>query len=173
MQQNAAAWKLLTSEQRAGWDQLGALMTRTDSLGQTYTLSGAQAYQSVNNTRQAAGDAVVSDAPALATPDPVAFGAITLTAAAHTIAYTPTPLGAGERLFCYASKQTSPGKSYMSDLKLIHVSAAAAASPADIETAYNARCGVPVVGNRVFYSLCRYAGGFLSTPVNTSAVVSA
>lgn len=173
LQENSAAWRALTAEQRTGWDVLGAQMTRTDSLGQTYTLTGAQAYASVNNNRLAAGDAVISAAPALITPDPVTFGAITLTAAAHTVAYVETPLGAGERLFLYASKQRSAGRNYEGDLRLLQVSAAAAASPADIETAYNARFGLPVVGNRVFYSISRYSGGFLSTPSVTSAVVSA
>jgi hypothetical protein len=173
MQENAAAYRALTAEQRNGWISLGLMMTRVDSLGQSYTLTGSQAYQSVNNTRLAAGDAVVSDAPALITPDPLTFGAITLTAAAFTIAYLETPLGAGERLFVYASPQRSAGRSFENDLRLVHVSAAAAASPADIEAEYNARFGVPVVGNRVFLSIARYSLGFTSTPNAESAVVSA
>lgn len=172
MQENAAAYRALTADQRNGWISLGLQMTRVDSLGQTYTLTGAQAYQSLNATRLAAGDAVISDAPALVTPDPVTIGAITLTAAAHTIAYTPTPLGAGERLFVYASPQRSAGRAFENDLRLVHVSAAAAATPADIEAEYNARFGTPVVGNRVFYSIARYSGGFVSVPNATSAVVS-
>jgi hypothetical protein len=172
MQLNSAAYRNLTAEQRNGWIALGASMTRTDSLGQVYTLTGAQAHASINNTRLAAGDAVVTDAPGLTTPDPITLGTVTLTALVHTIAYTPTPLAAGERLFVFTSQQRSAGRSFENDIRLVHVSAAAAASPADIETAFNARFGVPVVGNRVFYSVSRYYLGFLSTPVATSAVVS-
>src|SRR5439155_109028 len=46
---NSAAWRALTAAQRAGWNDLAASMTRTDSLGQTYSLTGFQSYCSVNN----------------------------------------------------------------------------------------------------------------------------
>jgi len=170
---NAAAWRLLTSEQRAAWDVLGGNMTRTDSLGQTYTLTGSQAYASVNGTRLAAGDAIVSTAPALLTPDVVTIGAIVCTNAAHTIAYAVTPLPAGERIFVFASKQRSAGRAYEGDLRLIQVSAAAAASPNDIKAAYLSRFGALVIGQRIFYSVARYSGGFTGVPSAATAIVSA
>ena len=170
---NAAAWRLLTAERRAAWDVLGGNMTRTDSLGQTYTLTGAQAYASVNGNRVAAGDAVVADAPALTTPDIVTLGNIVITNAAHTIAYTVTPLPAGERLFIFASKQRSAGRAYEGDLRLITVTAAAAASPADIKAAYLARFGALVIGQRIFYSVARYATGFTGVPSSATGLVSA
>lgn len=170
---NATAWRALTDLQRAGWESLGSMMTRTDALGQSYTLSGFGAFVSVNNNLLAAGDATVSAAPALVTPDAPVVGAITLTAAAHTIAYTVTPLPAGVRLFVYASPQRSAGRAFEGDLRLIHVSAAAAASPANIASGYAARFGTPVVGNKVFYSVHTYEGGFRSGPVLASAIVTA
>jgi len=172
MSANAAAWRALTQTQREGWDSLGLSMVRTDSLGQTYNLTGFQAYCSVNNLKLAAGDAVVSAAPAYTTPSAIVTATVTLTAAAFSIAYTPTPLSAGERLMSFASPQRSAGRSFEADMRLIAVSAAAAASPADIFTTYVARLGTPVVGNRVFLSLARYAGGFASGPLLTSAVVA-
>ena len=170
---NAAAWRLLTAEQRAAWDVLGSNMTRTDSLGQTYRLTGAQAYASVNGNRLAAGDAVVATAPGLTTPDIVTLGAIVCTNAAHTIAYTVTPLPAGERLFIFTSKQRSAGRAYEGDLRLVMVTAAAAASTADIKAAYLARFGALVIGQRIFYSVARYATGFTGVPSAATAVVSA
>ena len=172
LQTNAAAWRSLTDAQRAGWTYLGSLMTRTDSLGQTYTLTGFQAYASVNGLNLAAGASVVEDAPALITPDPVTLGNITLTPAEHTVAFTPTPLGAGERVFLFASPQRSAGRGFENDLRLVAVTAAAATSPTNIATAYTARFGVPVAGNRIFYSVARFSGGFLSTPAATSQVVA-
>jgi hypothetical protein len=170
--ENSAAWRALTDEQRTGWAALGAQMTRTDSLGQTYTLTGFQAYLSVNGNRLAAGDAVVSDAPALATPEPLATLTPTVEDVTMSIAYTATPLGAGERLFLYASPQRSAGRTFEGDLRLVHVSAAAAASPANALAEYTDRFGAPVVGNKVFFSACRYAGGFLSAPIAASAVAT-
>lgn len=169
---NAAGWKMLSAAQRAGWGSLGGLISRTDSLGQTYTLNGFGAYVSVNNNLMAAGSATVSDAPAFAVPDSPVVGAITLTAIAFTVAYTPTPLGAGVRVFAYASPQRSAGRSFEGDLRLIQVSAAAAASPVNLLAAYTARFGVPVVGNKIFVALAVYTAGFLSLPAGGSAVVA-
>lgn len=173
MSVNAAAWRDLTDAQRAGWESLGLQLVRTDSLGQSYALNGFGAYCSVNNNNLAAGNAAVSDAPALVSPSTVATATITLTAIAFSVAYTPTPLAAGQRLFVYCSPQRNAGRSFEGDLRLIHVSAAAAASPANILAAYTARFGVPVVGNKIFLSLHVYEAGFRSGPLLTSAVVSA
>lgn len=172
MAANSAAWRGLTDLQRAGWEGLGSQMSRTDSLGQTYTLNGFEAYCSVNNNLLAAGDAAVSAAPALVTPEVVATLTVTLTAAAFSLAYTPTPLSTGERLFVYASPQRNAGRSFEGDLRLVHVSAAAAASPANIFSSYTARFGTPVVGNKVFLAVHNYLGGFRSGPFFTSAIVA-
>lgn len=168
----AAAWRALTDLQRAGWRDLALSMSRSDSLGQAYTLTGPQAFVSVNSSNAAAGNAQVSDAPALVTPSAILTATITLTAAAFSVAYTPTPLSAGERLFTFCSPQRSAGRGYESDYRLIAVSAAAAASPANIFAAYVAKFGTPVVGNRVFILLQRYSTGFMSGPLYTSAVVA-
>lgn len=169
---NAAAWRGLTDVQREGWASLGLSMSRTDSLGQTYTLTGFQAYCSVNNNNAAAGNALVSAAPALTDPGTLLTSTITLTAAAFSIAYTATPLSAGVRLFSYASPQRSAGRNFEADYRLIAVTAAAAASPHNIFTAYTARLGTPVVGNKVFIALTLYQAGFEGPPLLTSAVVA-
>lgn len=172
MATNAAAWRSLTDTQRSGWDSLGSMMTRTDSLGQSYTLGGFAAYCSINNNNLAAGNAIVDTAPGIVTPDALTTATITLTASAFSIAYTPTPLPAGERLFSFLSPQRSSGRAFEGDYRLIAVSAAAGASPADVFSAYQARLGTPVVGNRVFVYLQRYLTGFLSGPLVTSATVA-
>jgi|SRR5438552_4045919 len=169
---NAAAWRSLTDNQRAGWRSLGLLLVRNDSLGQSYHLTGFQAYCSVNNNKLAAGDAVVSDAPALVDPGTLTTATWTLTAAANSMAYTVTPLAAGVRLFTYMSPQRSAGRDFEADYRLIAVSAAAAASPAVVTAAYSARFGVPVVGNRIFASLALYQGGFRGVPFLVKQVVA-
>jgi len=168
---NAAAWRALTDAQRAGWETLGLSMTRTDSLGQTYNLNGFLAYCSVNNNRLDAGDAVVADAPAIVLPTGLVTVTITLTAAAMSLAYTATPLGAGVRLFSYISPQGSAGRAFCADYRLIAVSAAAAASPANVFAAYVARLGTPIAGQRIFFSLSTYQAGFRGSPFNVSQVV--
>lgn len=172
MTTNAAAWRALTDAQRAGWLSLGLMIVRSDSLGQSYDLNGFLAYCSVNNNKLDAGDAAVSDAPALATPADLLTATVTLTAAAFSIAYTTTPLAAGVRLFIRISPQRSAGRKFNGDYRLIAVTAAAAASPANVLTAYTAKFGVPVVGNRIFMSLQTYTLGFLGSPFNVAQVVA-
>jgi len=172
MSTNAAAYRALTDGQRAGWESLGQSMSRTDSLGQAYNFNGFMAYCSVNNNNLDAGDSITSSAPALVLPPGLLTATITLTAAAFSVAYTATPLGAGVRLFIFASPQRSAGVSFNGDYRLIAVTAAAAASPADIFAAYSARLGTPVVGNRIFLSLQTYEDGFKGSPFGVSQVVA-
>lgn len=168
----AQDYRALTAAQRAGWADLGSNMIRTDSLGQSYSLTGAQAYLSVNGNNLAAGNAAVSDAPSLVEPDPLATQTITLTSASFSWAYTVTPLAAGTRLFMYCSPQVSAGRSFNGDYRLIAVTAAAAASPHNLLAAYSARFGAPVTGNRIFGSGVLYLAGFHSGPILWSQVVA-
>jgi hypothetical protein len=169
---NSAAWRAITAAQRAGWVTLGGQITRTDSLGQTYTLQGNQAYASVNNNRLMSTLAAVADAPAYATPEAMATVVVTLTAIAFSIAYTVTPMPADTYLAVYASPQRSAGRSFEADYRFMKLSAVAGASPLAILTEYTARFGVPVTGNRIFVSLVAISLGFESGPLNTSAVVA-
>lgn len=172
MATNASAWRLLTATQRAGWSDLGAMISRTDSLGQSYTLNGFMAYCAINNNRLAAGDAVLSDAPIYTEPTPIASITPTITAASFSLAYTATPLPAATRLFWYAGPQRTAGRSFEGDMRLISVTAAAAASPTNLLASYQARFGVPVTGNRIFISGVTYNGGFVAQPLLVSAVVA-
>jgi hypothetical protein len=147
-------------------------MTRTDPLGQSYTLQGNQAYSSVNNVRVLCGLAVVSDAPAVTTPSTILTATVTLTAASLSIAYTPTPMPAATYLILYASPQRSAGRNYEGDFRFVKLSTAAQASPIVALTEYTAKFGVPVVGNRIFFSLISASLGFESGPLITSAVVA-
>lgn len=169
---NAAAWRSLTSAQRAGWADLGASMVRTDSLGQEYTLNGFMAYCSVNNNRSFQGLAATADAPALSTPVALATVTLTLSSVAFSVAYTVTPLAAATYLAVFASPQRSAGRSFEGDYRFIQLSAAAAASPLNILTAYTAKFGVPVTTNRIFVSAKTLTLGFESGPFNLSQIVA-
>lgn len=165
-------WRGLTSTQRVGWADLGLQIVRNDSLGSSYNLTGFQAFVMLRVNLGNAGDALLSDAPFYAVPDPLTTITPTFGVASVSLAFTPTPLGAGERVFWFMSPQRSPGRSYEGDARLINVTAAAAASPSNLLSSYSARFGTPVVGNRIFVVGLRYKGGFLSAPVLTSALVA-
>jgi hypothetical protein len=169
---NSEAWRALTSAQRAGWTGLGSSMVRSDALGQSYTLQGNQAYCSVNNNRLLQGLAVVADAPALTAVANIVTATITLTSASLSIAYTATPLAAATYLAVFASPQRSAGRNFEADFRFIKLSAAAGASPLVALTEYTAKFGVPVVGNRIFFSFTAITLGFESGPFVTSQVVA-
>jgi hypothetical protein len=169
---NSSAWRSITAAQRAGWNDLGAMITRTDSLGQSYALNGFEAYCMLNNNRLAAGDTVLADAPIYTVPTPLASLTPTITSASFSLAYTATPLPASTRVFLYIGPQRTAGRSFEGDMRLIAVSAAAAASPSNVLAAYTARFGAPVTGNRIFFNGVTYLNGFVSQPLLGSAVVA-
>lgn len=168
----ADAWRSITGAQRTGWADLGLQIQRTDSLGQVYTLSPLQAFMSINGERLSAGDAVVNDAPLMDLPNPLVTLTPSATVSTFSVAYTVTPLAAGQRVLVFASPQRSAGRSFESDYRLIFTSAAAAASPANIFAAYVTRFGAPVVGAKIFVSASVYAAGFVSQPLQTSLIVA-
>lgn len=169
---NASNWRDLTAAQRLAWADLGSQITRNDSLGQSYTLTGFGAYCLVNNNKLAAGDTAISDPIAYAVPDPLLTITPTATVATLSVAYTTTPLAAGVRLFVYASPGRSPGRIFEGDYRLVSVTAAAAASPANIFAAYVLRFGAPVVGNKIFVTGQTYLAGIMGPPLSTSLIVA-
>lgn len=62
------AWRTLTSAQRAGWESLGSQMVRQNSQGQSYTLNGQTAHQSVNRNLLTIGGSMAVTAPAYVEP---------------------------------------------------------------------------------------------------------
>jgi hypothetical protein len=96
-------------------------------------------------------------------------------AAALSIAYTTTPLAAGVKLMIKATPQLSAGVTVLpkSKLRFVMVSAAAAASPANILAAYTALFGSLVAGSKIFFELTPIsATGLAGAPLTTSIVVS-
>ena len=169
---NAAKWRTITDAQRAAWATLGLSMVRPDALGQNYSLTGFQAFVSVNNNLLEAGEATIVAAPAIVTPTAITSVTVTLTAAAFSVVFAATPLGAGESLFLFAGPGRSAGRSFEGDTRFVVKSTAAQASPLVATSAYTAKYGVPVVGNRVFMSFQVHKGGFLSGPLRTSQIVA-
>jgi hypothetical protein len=147
-------------------------MVRSDSLGQSYSLTGFQAFCSVNNVLRATSGTVVADAPALTTPAGISTVTITLTASSFSVAYTATPLATGVKAIIRCSPQRSAGRGFEADYRIVHVTTAAAASPANILTAYTAKFGVPVVGNKIFTAVTLMQGGFESLPLITAQAVA-
>lgn len=61
-------WRALSSAQRSGWIALGQSITKSDTQGQTYTLTGLQTYISINRNLAVIGASFVTAAPAYSPP---------------------------------------------------------------------------------------------------------
>jgi len=181
----AQTWGTLTAAQRAAWTALGALMTRLDSLGQPYTLTGLQAYESVNLLRLLAAQATIADpppfdaAPQLNTVTPTVTGG---GIPAFSVAFAPTPFPAGTRGLLYATASLSPGRSFFGHpgvpaqspglYKFIAFTAAAQASPFNALAAYTPVFGVPITGKKVSVQLIPISANFLAgQPVRGDTIV--
>lgn len=96
-------------------------------------------------------------------------------AIALSVAFTPTPLAAGEKIVIEASRQVSPGINFLprSEYKQVFVGAAASASPANILAAYNALYGALVSGQKIFVRAWSVSSnGIASVPITTTVVVT-
>lgn len=173
-------WRSLSASARAAWAGLGAQMQRLDPLGATYSLTGAQAYMSVNSNRGLLGLAIDDDPPTL--PSIPAVGGLVLTADTDpaqvlTLDFTPTPLAAGTYLVIEATDALSAGIEYVSrgQFKFIQAVAPAGTSPANIISAWEAIYGdISFKVNGKIHVRARIVGdtGFSGTPAQTSAVVA-
>lgn len=169
---NASAWRNLTDAQRAGWKDLGTQISVKDALGQSHKLNGFQAFISVNNNNLAAGQGVLTDAPALISPPVLLTATVTLTHTVFSVAYTATPLATGNQLEIWVSGQRSAGVTFNKGYTLLVVTAAAAASPANIFAAYSAKYGTPLTGNRIFMRFVIFQGGFVGQPLDVAQVIA-
>lgn len=94
-----------------------------------------------------------------------------------SVAFTPTPVAAGESLAIYATRPISAGRTNMpkGEFRLIQVAAPAAASPIDIRAAYQAIYG-SITGLEGMQVLCRVkiisAAGWAGDFMQASAIIT-
>lgn len=96
-------------------------------------------------------------------------------AIALSVAYTATPTAALTKLVVEATAQKSAGRNYANKswYRQIHVSAAAAASPANILSAYNAKFGALISGKKIFFRVSEVnSTGQRSAYMETSVIVT-
>lgn len=174
----STSWRGLTQAQRDAWIAATPNFPYQDTLGQTKQLSGAQLYEKFNRNLTVLGESLISTPP-LPTSFPVlAFGAITLSAAAFTVGFTPDPVPAGFALVVYATRPVSPGVDAFrdSDFRFIGFEDPAGISPFDINTAYEAIFGskTGLTGQKVGVEikLVEVASGIAGTALRTSALIA-
>lgn len=161
-------WRTLTTAQRNQWTALGAQMTQTNSIGEATTLTGLQAFVSVNQLKLTAGQAVVTTAPVLDSAPTFTPGTLTLTAtgtAALTLAFSGSGV-ASQSFRIYATGNLSAGRNFIrkSQYRLLQTIAGNSTSPVNLVSSWQAAYGtitVAMVGAKV---------SFLIVPVSTSGI---
>lgn len=142
----ALQWASLTPTERTSWDTYAGTLTKTNPLGATYVPTGFNEFVG-NASNLAIYNGFNSGNPA--TPigaAPASIATATLTYVGGTsgsLAYTATPLPASTKLVIECTGPMSPGRKFIrnSDYRQIFITAAAAASPANIFSAWEARYG--------------------------------
>lgn len=170
------SWRGLTAAQRATFNAAVGDFSKTDIFGDVKNPSGFNLYQRLNNNLSNIGVAAINVAPLASAVDTVSIGALTIDVGAGdamTLALSAS-VPAGTSLQIWATPGLSPGVNFVkSEYRLLQVAAAAATSPVDIQSAYEARFGVPVAGQKVFVQIkfVNATTGQASTTQSTSTLV--
>lgn len=174
------AWRGLSTAVIAEWNSIASSYVRSNSLGNSTTLTGAQLYNklSINLTNINPSGGVVSAAPS-APVSVAACGISSCTASPTTFVCvgSEAAVPAATTLFIFASKPVSAGKSFFGKktYRFIAVEAAATSLTAlSIFTAYSARFGAPTAGARIAVKFIpvNTATGWEGQPSSATCVVT-
>lgn len=173
----SARWADVNADSRAAWTTWAQTNPVMDRLGQSQVLTGHAAFVGLNSRLNLAGAAEIDVPPLGAAPAALTTLTGTFDAGAgdFELAFTPTPLGANERLWVQAAVVDRVSINYVKNLlKLIVISAAAQATDYDIQAAVIARFGGLIVGQKivVMASVFNDLTGLLSTPRMVSGVIT-
>jgi hypothetical protein len=172
-------WRALTASQRAEWNAAVGNFPKTNQFGNTYLMSGQQLYQMINNNLVAVGSAAITSPPVSGAVTAMASAVVTMAKGtpAVSVAFTATPVPAGNAYKVFATGGLSPGINFVSSkLRFIGLIAAAATSPADLLAMYTAKYGVvPAATSKVFFEFVPFntTTGQEGTGFRVSAIVAA
>lgn len=142
----------LTAAQRDAWATWAAVNPITDRIGDKQVLDPHAAYVKLNCRQAIQGGAVLSLPPVGNAPDALLTltGTWDIGAGTFELAFTPTPIGATNRLWIWAAVVNSAGVEYVKNLyKLVAVSALNQATAYDTEALIESRFGTLQVGQFV------------------------
>lgn len=163
----SAAWGSLTNTQRTQWNDFAAVNPQPNALGDLTLRTGHQLFVSCNSIRALGGLAAVNTPPVSPAPAGLLTFTPTITAPATvSIAYTATPIAAGNKLIVWQTLPAGAGRDpNRRQARMIGISAAAAASPQAFTTVYPASVGQ--YSN--FWGYIASAEGLLSAPLAARA----
>jgi hypothetical protein len=173
----SSGWRNLTQAQQNAWIAACSNYQKSDIFSDMRTPTGLQLYQRLNNNLlSSGGTAITSPAPNKGVSQ-VTIGALTYTSGspALSLAYSAN-VPALTRVKVFATPPLSAGINFVkSQLRLISTLAPAAASPANILSAYTTKFGsVGAVGTKIFVGIVfvdQTSG--LNSPMQLTSAISA
>jgi hypothetical protein len=167
-------WRTLSEGIRAEWRALADELSRSDSLGLTYRLTGLQAYLQFNLWRALLGIAPQDNPPPqLDAPSPITISSVNVNPsdALLEVAFTPTPYAGAVAI--WATAPFSRGINFVapSRYRIVAVRRPAAfggniTSPQSITDEYIAKFGIPIaelVGKRIAVAVTPVSYGAATT----------
>lgn len=166
----------LTAAERNAWVDFARQTPVLNALGNSFTRSGHQAYVAINTRLSLTSQTLLTTPPIAAAPDALLTYSQTYDIGAGNFAatFTPTPLGAGLRLWILAAVLNSPAKVYVQNLlRFVGTSASNQATGFDAQSLVEARLGSLSVGQTVHFRLAVFdtATGLLSPALPASGQV--
>jgi len=174
----AQSWRTLTQTQIAAWNSAVTQFQSTNVFGSLKSPSGENLYIRLNTNILTAGGTVINVPPAAGAAPQVSTVSVTSAAGtpAISIVFTPTPVPANTAYVIEATPMLSPGKNFVKNqFRIIHVAAAAVASPYNALAAYEAKFGAPIAGQKLFVRIhaINLTTGIKSLPIVASCIVAA
>jgi hypothetical protein len=172
----SAAWRGLTQAQRNAWITQAQFFPIIDIFGNSKVLSGQALFVQLNRNLFTAGQSALT-----APPSPAAIPAFygvsmaSSLAGADTVTANVTTVPSGHTLIIATTPQLTPGIQFVKNRFRVLGVFTLTASVATITTAYRARFGTVVVGNKISAKvyLIDNTTGQMSVPSEVSTIVVA
>lgn len=174
----AKNWKTLTAFQRAQWRQLASQLTFSDSLGDSYTLTGEALYIQNNCNLAKVGSPFIEDAPAIAlnvvpyVKDFEVDSIVTPGTEDVTINFSE-PIAANLKMYVESSGVVSNGIEYMKDYRFLKTLTSTDLTGVSVKSEFSTKFGeLPAAGEGSFWRahLVDINSGFTSSKITDRSI---
>lgn len=167
----SAAWRGLTSAQRAAWNAFAQSFTVVNSLGTSINLTGAQCFIKVNTVNLLNGVATVNTPPLLPAFLAVTVTGLDATAATPIIELSGAAPAAGTTFMVFGSPQLSAGVTFNGKYAWLQTSATFSTGKMSLNTAYIAKYGALISGKQIFVKVVQNQSGMQDNGTVFSTIV--
>ena len=147
----SSAWRSLTEAQRASWNSAVESFMKTNVFGNSYAPSGKNLYVSLNQNLSNAGQTAIESAPEPAAVSAAAISEFNINLGFMGMQLSWADTTTGQTVLVFVTPPMSAGKYFVkSQYRLLSTAVQSSGSPLELWTAYAARFGTPVAGQKVY-----------------------